>query len=200
MSCKAFTKKLIQCKNKSTEGSFFCSKHKENLYEIKDFHLIHSGNIEKILEENIIKTSQETKKGTVGKKWRFSKVFFQLIFPKVFTLDKYEAYKNDSLEVKMSLLNKLVKQENFQAHFSTGFSFGLCNESYCVKYDTSKSLKENLNYFYNFWVLYRLNDYKDYKWKSIESLDFEGDYINEFVIEGSVPLVIDGKSYIKRIF
>lgn len=208
MSCKAFTKKLIQCKNKANEGSFFCSKHKENLYEIKDFHLIHSGNIEKILEENIIKTSKETKNGTLWKiesknkfkKREFSKVFFQLIFPKIFTLDKYEAYKGDSIEVKLSLINKLIKQENFQAHFSTGFSFGLCHESYCVKYDTSKSLKENLNYFYNFWVLDRLKDFKDYKWKAIESLDFEGTYFNEFVIEGSVPLVIDGKSYIKRIF
>ena len=126
------------------------------------------------------------------KKWRFSTVFFQLIFPKVYTLDKYKAYKSESLEVKMSLLNKLIKQEKFQAHFSTGFSFGLCHKTYCVKYDTSKSLKENLNYFYNFWVLYRFKEFK--------SLDFEGAYINEFVIEGSVPLTIDGKNYIKRIF
>ena len=215
MSCIAVTNKLERCKNNPNEHSFFCSIHKKKLYPINKFHLIHNGNIDKILEENIIKTSKETKSGTLyelrkmgkpPKKKQFSQVFFQLLFPKGYTLDRYSSYRKEdkNIELDIKIIERLIKIPNFKAHFSNGFSFGMCNEAYCVEYDDSKSLKENLNNMYNFWILSRIEVYKKYSktMKELKDLVFNEseDFPNEFVTNMSVPLTIDNKNYIKKIF
>lgn len=227
MSCGAITKNLEHCKNNSLEHSFFCGLHKKNLYNVSEFHLLHSGNIDEILKDNTIKTSEETKKGTIaytfdkrGKLYKrkgklrviyFSQTFFELVFPKVYTIDKYEPYNRRTenskfLELNPNILKYLSKIENFEAHFvSSGYAFGNCRPEYCATYDKTKSVKENLNMMYYFYISKRIEKVVENGIKDIKNLRKEVftnyDFLfNEFVINMSVPLEIDGKNYIKKIF
>lgn len=224
MTCVAITKNLEPCVNNALDHSFFCGLHKRNLYNVSEFHLLHSGNIEKILKDNTIKTSEETKKGTLSynfnKKGRmykkkvraryFSQTFFQLTFPRGFIYDKYKKYEGTlnakNISIKTSILKKLSKIDNFEAHFvPIGFSYGNCRPEYCVTYDKEKSVKENLNMMYYFWISKRIEEFMNNEIKDIKLLRKEvftnyDSMSDEFVINMSVPLEIDGKNYIDKIF
>ncbi len=214
MSCVAITKNLKPCKNDALESSFFCGLHKRNLYNVSEFHLLHSGNIDAILKDKTIKTSEETKKGTLtyplGKKVRyFPQTFFQLVFPKGFTMDKFEKYGNGdvkTLELNPNIFKYLSKLEKFEAHFvPIGFAYGFCRPEYCATYDNTKSVKENLNMMYHFWILKFIESYKRVGITDLKSLkkgifsdtEYNG---NEFVVNMSIPLEINNKNYIKKIF
>lgn len=226
MACVAVTKNFEPCKNNALEHSFFCGLHKKNLYNVSEFHMLHSGNIDEILKDNTIKTSQETKKGTIsynfdkrGKLYKrkgkrrvkyFSQTFFELVFPKFYTIDEYKPYgmgeNAKTLELNLIILKYLSKIEKFEAHFvPSGYAYGNCRPEYCATYDNTKSVKENLNMMYYFWISKRIekfvkNGIKDFKKMKKEVFTNYDLIANEFVINMSVPLEIDGKSYIKKIF
>lgn len=191
--CYVDKKDLNTCKRNVSKQSFFCSKHKLQLFKTKEFTLTHGGNRVKILEDMEIKTAKNLGIQGIGeffsgnKMVPFDQVFFQFFFPghsiengssyatvnsKINPLIKKEYI--GTIQVDIKILEVLAKMGK-DIHFVNSFAFGGCNEDfdYCINWNPEYSLRENLNRIYHFILLNNFEKEINYwKFKKDKKLSF----------------------------
>jgi hypothetical protein len=212
MQCIFATKNLEQCsRNCESSKTFFCKQHKDKLLPVNKFHFSHSGNIDLILKDDIIKTAKSANVRSSSselfgdKNKKFNQTFFTFFFPEnPVDLGVNYGSGNGMIQVKPSIFGKLSNM-NIKMHYVSGtYPGGLCHKDYCIEWDNKKNVKENLNRMHQYSLLERIKEHSEYK-KSKEEIReilqkiYADDYVNEFVVESDIPLNIDGKSYIEKV-
>jgi len=224
--CYVNKENLSKCARFVSKQSFFCSKHKPQLFKTNEFTLAHGGNRVKIIEDMEIKTAKSLGIRGIGgfthKKSAFDQVFFQFFFPG-HSLENSQSYSTanpklnklikkeyiGTIEVNIKILQELAKMGK-EIHFVNNFAFGGCNGDYCIQWNPDYSIRENLNRIYHFILADRFQDaiqhWKYAKDKKISFMELrasvldmdseDSDYVNELVISGNVPLLIRKKNYV----